>query len=236
MSAASGAPGPAANTPAEAKARAFLALARVAARGNLSATSRFTRLIGLSTDDRFRTAENARKLPPETVMARYAHERETHSNESTPAFVKAVFAQIEALKTRAFENVTHVMETYAAPIDLSADFERVMQEVLKIPFEASALSERQRVADELYAFLQWFREKYLRVIDGLRAERASARSILARALPAVSTLPPGFEERLATLKKTPGGARRRSRRNHRNHRNHRNRKTAHRKTRRVSRR
>lgn len=198
---------PAVTNPAEAKAREFLALERVAARGNLPVTARFTRAIGASTDDRFRTAEEARKLPPATVMARYAHERETYNKESTPAFVKGVFAHIEELKTRAFANLRRLLDEYVAPVDMSADFERVMREARQIPLEARAFAERERVADELYAFLQWFRGKYTEAVDGVRASRYVATATLARALPTPSKLAPGFGERLEALKR--GGRRHR---------------------------
>lgn len=200
------------------KAQSFLSLERVPARGNLSVGARLTRLVGASTNDRFRTAANARRLSPEAVMARYAHERETYSKESTPVFVKGVIAQIEDLKSRAFVNVRATING-AEPADLSGLFERVMREARKIPYEASVLKDAAFVADELYAFLQWFRETYMGVVESLRVARYSRTAALSRAVPVVSTRPPGektLAERFVELGKPLGSMRRE--RTHRNRR------------------
>ncbi len=191
-------------SPAEAKAREFLALERVAARGNLPLSARFTRVLGASVDDRFRTAEEARRLPPATVMARIAHERETYNKASTPAYVRGVFTRVEELKSRVFANVRRLLDEYTEPADIAADFERVRREVLSIPYEVPTFAVKAFVSEELVAFLQWFERMYTDTVNEVRRARYANRATLARAMPVVPGAPPGpsLQARLNVMRST----------------------------------
>ena len=227
MSAAALPPTPAPASPAEAKARAFLALETVGARGNLSLAARLSRAVGAHVDDRFQSANEARRLPDATVMARIAHERETYNKSSSPAFVRAVFAQVEDVKTRAFANLRRLLDEKVVPADMVGDFERVRREAIKIPLEERGFAQGEFVKKELVAFLQWFERKYVDVVNGVRSARYSESKAFVNSMPVAPTGIPGFEKNAAARLKALGiGGRRKTRKQ----------KRAHRKTRRSQRR
>jgi hypothetical protein len=219
MSAAVLLPTPAAASPAEVKARAFLALEHIRPRGNLSLAGRVSRSMGASTNDRFNTYNKAFALPDSVVMARIGHEEETYIDKSTtPGYVNSAFKLVREFKRLVFANLRSFLDAGGEPVDMKADFRRIRREVMAIPLKEPGFAKKEFVSNELVAFLQWFETKYSEVVkEVVRARAGAARAATSAARAYVSTLPipptgpvgPSLESRFNALMKPPKNSRRR---------------------------